>query len=231
MTNRQSAIFSREWHYALACEYDRQEDRSDEIAHNKNSRPYRPYEWDRHALAIMLAYDAFIRETHTQFKRMIETCGIDVIFTDEDPYEEPSALFADLDVKVLRVFTGGELPVNHPMRELVRVFTGPRMPLPISTSINNVFRAVHDYYGHYGGPDNAHYEFGTTAAGLGGNGLTGEELAYQRHKAMYSRDAWLALTVETRCQTAANNLLPRVIETGGFIEQKAVWLPEWCYLV
>jgi hypothetical protein len=217
------AITNVFWHRALAEEYESAADRTDEIFSAPGFDDFKSYE-------LYLSYQTFIHETHNQFKVM-ESRGIDVIFTDIDPYETPEDLFRDIDVKVLRVFTGGELPYGHPMTQQVKVFTGPKMPLPISTSINNVFRAVHDYYGHYGDDSRGRYPFGTTAAGLGGNGLIGEEYAYQRHKRQYSPDAWMALTVETRCQTAANNLLPRVIETGGFIEQKAVWLPEWAYKV
>lgn len=79
-------------------------------------KKYRPYEWPRELVGVVLAYDALIRETHAQFKVMVESRGIDVIFTPEDPYQTPEDLFKDLDVKVLRVFTGGTLPEGHPMR-------------------------------------------------------------------------------------------------------------------
>lgn len=207
-------IINVTWHRALAEEYDAQYDISGLMDLDRSLPPT--------IREVSESYEALSRETLFQYVGLGAQHGIKVKHTHVDPYLSSDALFKDLDAGVLRVFQGGELPDNHPM--LKRVF--------VSLTLNDIFRAVHDFYGHYGSKDSEHYPFATVARGkdTNGIGITGEELAYQRHKQMYTKAAWLALTVETRCQTAANNLLPRVVDTGGFIEQKAIWLPEWCYL-
>ena len=220
-------ITSIEWHKALAAEYDRAEDQSPFMFGGPRERePSNASAVERaQFLAVGESYAHLAIETARQYRKLTRELGISVIHTDIDPYESSDELFTDLDVVGrLGVYKGADLPDGHPMSARA-ILDGEDTGL----TVNDLFRAVHDYFGHYGGKDAPHYIFGTVAAALGGDGLDGEELAYQRHREMYSDRAWMALTVETRCQTAANNLLPRVVDVGGFIEQKAIYLPEWCY--
>jgi hypothetical protein len=72
---------------------------------------------------------------------------------------------------------------------------------------NDMFRAVHDVFGHAG-----------TGRGFDRHG---EEAAYQSHASMYSPLARMALATETRGQNAA------LITGGGqFAEQKVALLPR-----
>lgn len=96
--------------------------------------------------------------------------------------------------------------------------------------INDVFRGVHDFFGH----------------SVRGNsfGAVGEENAWAEHAAMFSPLARRAMTTETRGQNSWVNFGPnmqgpdgRVLKPGdegymssaerGFAEQKMTLLPEW----
>jgi len=88
--------------------------------------------------------------------------------------------------------------------------------------INDLFRAVHDYYGHY----------------KGGNGFRalGEENAFRYHCSMFSPSAQKALTTETRGQNCWLNYGPhgehnRTAKQADtiFADQKTGLLPEFCY--
>lgn len=217
-------ITSPEWHLALASEYDAQIDLSDYLLPNARALGER----GERVKLLADSYDALEEAIMVQFAYVASR--LSVTFSERDPYESPEDMFREIRAGQLRVFTGGELPKNHPMSHTVRI---PSITSPVRggewQTLNNVFRAVHDYFGHYA--RGKCHPFGVKAYASGGDGLIGEELAYQEHRQTLPPSAYLALTVETRCQTAANNLLPRVVREEGFIEQKAVWLPIWCYAV
>lgn len=187
--------------------------------HLRLAQEYVNADHDPENVDVARSYETFRRQIMRQYNLLIRD-GVDVQFTSGDPYASAAELFADLDHGRLAIFTGGDLPDSHLMAK--RVSSAHAMPL------NVYFRAVHDYFGHYGRmlTGSARYPFGTVAFIDGGDGLWNEERAYQRHKAMFSRDAWMALTCETRAQTACNNLLR---PEGGFIDQKCVNLPAWAY--
>lgn len=163
--------------------------------------------------SVKASYDALRLQTLDQYTSLVRQ-GVKVELTDSE-YPSALAMFADIASGRLCVYTGGTLPIDHPMAEAFGYLT-----------LNSMFRAVHDYYGHYGGLGEIKYPFGTLAYRLGGDGLFNEERAFQRHKRMYTPEAYNALACETRAQTACNNLLE---VAGGFVDQKAVLLPEWCY--
>lgn len=162
---------------------------------------------------VAYSYRCLSREIQAQYENMLRD-GVTVTFTDVDPYADANAMFDDLDNRShLAVYTGGDLPDGHPMLRKLRCPDGN------ARLTNLLFRAVHDYYGHFGG-----------ALGFGGRvehipfserPLWDEERAYLRHRQMFTRDAWLALTCETRAQTAVNNLRM----SDGFGPQKCVDLP------
>jgi len=142
------------------------------------------------------AFHAMREETVAQFHHMTAPrrrggMGIQVETTDRDPYSGPSGLFNDLfhdrRMKVLRTGVTGP----HPF---------------FSDDENDMFRAVHDVFGHAG-----------TGRGFDRHG---EEAAYQSHASMYSPLARMALATETRGQNAA------LITGGGFAEQKVALLPR-----
>lgn len=142
------------------------------------------------------AFRAMRDETVAQFEHMTAPrhrggLGISVETTNEDPYSGPSGLFRDLyhdrRMRVLSTRTTG----SHPF---------------FSDDENDMFRAVHDVFGHAG-----------TGRGFDRHG---EEAAYQSHARMYSPLARMALATETRGQNAA------LIHTGQFQEQKIATLPR-----
>lgn len=89
--------------------------------------------------------------------------------------------------------------------------------------MNDVFRFVHDYYGHM-----------SSGTGFRANG---EENAWRHHSAMYSPLARMAMTSETRGQNSWTNYNPKSgklnqnarQETTQYAEQKLGILPDWIH--
>ena len=128
---------------------------------------------------VRRAYEAMRDETHAQFDYLTRPrhqggLGVQVEFTEHDPYEHHHAMQQDvLKNRRLKVFksssTGG-----HPF------FTDEE---------NDKFRAVHDAFGH---------------AAIGRSFTRhGEEAAYHSHAQMYSPTARDAMAAETRGQNSA----------------------------
>lgn len=124
--------------------------------------------------AAIDAYAAFASETAAQYAFM--TRHVSHTSTPADPYATADALFSALD-------TTGHLDT------LATKSTGGHPFLP--EAVNDMFRAVHDYFGHY-----------ATGRDFGRDG---EEAAWFSHSQMYSPTARLALTTETRGQNSALN--------------------------
>jgi len=142
--------------------------------------------------ATRRAYARFVQETRTQYRFITEELGIEVIVVDKNPYPDRTAMIRDIAennrLKVLSTESTG----GHPL---------------LSNAENDMFRAVHDFFGH---------------AGLG-NTFTrhGETVAYLKHAQMYSELARGAMFSETMAQS--NALIAR---GGKFAPQKAVILPR-----
>jgi hypothetical protein len=152
--------------------------------------------WDPKAAA---AYAAFRRETIRQYEYLVGGAefgglGVAVRVVDTDPYTDASAMIDDLVHRELKVFATGASDNPHPY---------------LSDAENDMFRAVHDAFGH---------------ASIGrGFDSHGEEAAWLKHSAMYSALARRALTTETRGQNCA-----MIFHYRGerFAEQKAALLPR-----
>jgi hypothetical protein len=140
---------------------------------------------------VRRAYQAFILETLEQH-RHLERYGVRVEVTRDDPYTSAAELLADVRRGRLLVYATGQ--GEHPL---------------MTAEENDLFRAVHDLFGHCatGRTFDRH----------------GEEAAYRSHAEMYSPLARRALATETRGQNAA------LIWTGAFAEQKAGLLPAWAW--
>jgi hypothetical protein len=139
------------------------------------------------------AYTALRDEVKEQFDYMTNVMGIEVDVTKDDPYKSVYELQKDLTennhISVLATSeTGG-----HPF------FTNEE---------NDMFRAVHDTFGHMGG--------GT------GFDRNGEEAAFVSHFQMFSPLASEALATETRGQ----NSWLTYMGNGEFAEQKFAILPK-----
>jgi hypothetical protein len=143
-------------------------------------------------------YKAMAEETKRQFDYMTRPktrggLGVDVQVTDHDPYGRAAHMMEDAGQGRFKVFssaaTGG-----HPY---------------FSDEENNMFRAVHDFFGH-------------AATGRGFD-PHGEEAAFRSHHAMFSPVARPAMATETRGQ---NSLLNYGDRKGEFPEQKVAVLPS-----
>lgn len=182
---------------------------------------------------VKAAYDALKRETLDQYQHLLahgyrftphpkaaltpaafgdEHTAPSFVHHDGAPYKDMQELLADLHQnKHLYVFDGGELPHDHPLAE----------PVPGGGPLrtyNDVFRAVHDVFGH-----------GRTGADFGHHG---EDRTWQSHMQMYSPLAQRALTTETRGQNATfhfgthgahNRANPA---QARYADQKAALMPE-----
>ena len=112
------------------------------------------------------AYNQFKRELISQYRLIKKYIKIE--FTDIDPYKTSQEMFNDINEnKRLKVFTGGEHHRNM-------------------KSINKIFRAVHDIFGHY----------------INYNSFSpnGEYKAYKHHCQMFSPLASQALFTESMAQ-------------------------------
>ena len=137
------------------------------------------------------SYTALATEVEAQFEYMTKTLGIKVEFVADDPYKTSREMFADVSKGVLKVLSTASTG-SHPF---------------FSDEQNDMFRAVHDFFGH--------------AATGRGFGQDGEESAWVHHSQMFTETALGALTTETRGQNSWYNTRGK-----GFAEQKVALLPK-----
>jgi hypothetical protein len=195
--------------------------RATQIAQAFDAMPHAPDD-----PAVKASYDAMIKETLAQYQHMKNT-GLRVEFNKlgEDPYAASPRLAAE-DVKNnnhLWVFpteagfgTGadaGGAAGNPLLGASGESFGG------VPATNNDVFRAVHDYFGHI-----------KEGVGFRANG---EENAWRQHAGMYSDLARPAMTAETRGQNSWLNYGPhgetnRTAKTADtvFAPQKTGILPD-----
>lgn len=169
---------------------------------------------------VKAAYDAFKVETLGQYKQMVKA-GVKVDLDKNYPYKAPREVQADVrDNNHMSIFptetgfgTEGAAPADHPMLERAPVKMGGQ-----PATYNDLFRAVHDYYGHV----------------AEGNGFraNGEYNAWRAHRTMYSDAARPAMDSETLGQNSWVNSGPRAAANTGasqtettYAEQKAGLLP------
>lgn len=154
---------------------------------------YRDLEDNPHDGHVLRAYGAFIAETKSQYALLVSH-GMRPLFTTDDPYPDMPTMLADVKAGNFRVYKTGE--GEHSL---------------LTPTENDLFRAVHDFFGHCatGRTFDRH----------------GEEGAYRSHAEMYSPLARQALATETRGQNAG------LIWTGNFVEQKAGLLPAWAWRI
>jgi hypothetical protein len=157
-----------------------------------------------HDPAAVPAYRQMGEEVGRQFDFMTKSrskggMGINVDSSDTDPYggfkTSPNNIINDLR---------GDVEGNSHISVLSTKATGGH---PVfSNDRNDMFRAVHDVFGHLGSGRAVDFN--------------GEDAAYQKHAAMFSPLARGALATETRGQNNALRL------TGGFPQQKVGILPQ-----
>lgn len=145
------------------------------------------------------AYAAFCRQTLRQFQFLVGRMefgglGVAVRVVDEDPYRDAASMVEDVRRRRIRVWASASTGNPHPY---------------LSDAENDMFRAVHDVFGH-------------AATGRGFD-PDGEEAAWLKHSTMYSPLARRALATETRGQNCALTFHYRGVR---FPEQKAALLPR-----
>lgn len=177
---------------------------------------------------VRAAYEALAEETIAQYRAVLAT-GLQVEFIDftktGDPYQNPRALVDDINgnnhfyVFSTRDGFGSDAdfnPAENPLLAETEFTDINGQPL----LVNDLFRVVHDYFGHF-------------KDGIGFR-ANGEENAWRSHAAMFSPLARRALTSETRGQNSWVNFGPngeqnRVADPANTIyaDQKTGLLPEW----
>lgn len=176
---------------------------------------------------VKKAYDALINETMAQYEAARKS-GIKFEFMPEgvDVYGNPRNAINDLILnRKMYVFptesgfgTLNEASAANPLLQKTGEYWGGK---PVTA--NDMFRAVHDVFGH------AQHGVGFRA--------TGEENAALSHARMFSPEALPALTTETRGQNSwlnygpygAKNRTAQTLDTV-FADQKIGILPEWAWL-
>lgn len=170
--------------------------------------------------AVAKAYDALKKETAAQYNHLV---GKGVKFEpwtkDGQPYQNSKEMTADVAAnKRLYYFptasgfgSGDASASTHPLYAI-----SPEHGVPY----NDLFRAVHDYFGHaiHG------HEFGPQ----------GEMRAWHEHAKMFSKDARPALSMDTHGQNSWVNFGPHNPQSlkpqdRPYAEQKANVLPEKVY--
>jgi len=179
------------------------------------------------------SYDAMIKETMAQYEHA-KRAGLKVEFwnpeKDKDPYGASPRLATE-DVRNnhhMWVFptyagygSGDPISEDDVKRNPLLQLTGETWN-GIPVTVNDVFRAVHDYYGH-------------AKEGVGFR-ADGEENAWRSHASMYSPLARMAMTSETRGQNSWLNYGPhgeknRTARTEDtvFAPQKIGVMPHWAH--
>lgn len=194
------------------------------------------------------AYNAMVKETLEQYEKILSK-GYKVEINNSEPYDSSADMIKDLrDNKRMKIFStesgfGDEAITDtqrkeNPLLQQTKYKDANGVPL----LANDVFRFVHDFFGHA--------KFGN------GFGAVGEENAWNIHARMYSPLARRAMTTETRGQNSwvnfsgvnaevfkkrdrarmlrqegkieeAKKLTEEVYEEMSFAEQKIGLLPEW----
>lgn len=173
---------------------------------------------------VQAAYRQMMKETSDQYRKILES-GLKVEFIKgDDPYGNPRNAILDVIENnhfwvfpTVDGFGSSELDVsNNPLLEETE-FKDANGETMLA---NDVFRVVHDYFGHI-------------MHGVGFR-ADGEENAWRAHASMYSPLARRAMTTETRGQNSYVNYGPNGEFNRSaspsetiYADQKVGLLPEW----
>lgn len=199
---------------------------------------------------VKKAYDAMVTETIDQYKAMLDN-GYFVEINNQEPYSSAQDMINDLrNQKRMKIFSTesgfGDASITPEARSKSPLLkdSGFKDSSGQTLLVNDVFRAVHDFFGHS--------ELGN------GFGAIGEENAWNVHARMYSPEARKAMTSETRGQNSyvnfsgvneeafklrdqarearkagdtekAEQLVGQVYDMMSFADQKIGLLPEFAY--
>lgn len=188
---------------------------------------------DINAPGVRESYQSLADETLAQYQA-VKDAGYKFRFMDRDangnivdPYAENPALgYKDLrDNKELSIFpteggfgTVNAAQANHPLLRDSGEMFGDQ-----PATVNDLFRAVHDSFGHFGS-GNAQFR------------APGEDRAFQLHATMFSPKAHGAMASELRGQNSWVNYGPfgeanRTASAADtvYADQKAGIMPEWTW--
>lgn len=172
------------------------------------ARVYKELESDPTNPAVIKAYEALVRESREQYEYMTKKLGIKVDFVDYDPYNIPNKngeMVPDSKSMMEDVLNNKHLFVRSSALDFVD------NPHPImSAEENDIFRAVHEFFGHAASGSNFR--------------AAGEEGAWVSHSSMFSPEARRVLTTETRGQNSYYNFLDPTLKE--FAPQKAALFPK-----
>lgn len=157
--------------------------------------------------AVISAYAKLVAETRKQYDYLTNILGIKIEYIKGDPYnvKGPNGMMPDSRLMMEDVLNNKRLQVRDSEIDFVDY------PHPIlSIEENNLFRAVHDFFGH--------------AASGRGFAVDGEEAAWVSHSSMFTPEARRAMTTETRGQNSYYNFFDPKRKT--FAPQKAALFPE-----
>lgn len=193
-------------------------DRALEIA-----RAYEHMEHAPNTKETRKVYDSLIKETRDQWEAIKKT-GLKVEAIQpgmENPYKNSQDMIKDVAQGHMWYFPtdqgfGTKEALDHPLMGKSGEMINGKEALN-----NDIFRIVHDYFGHA----KEGFKFGAN----------GEENAWHHHMQMYTPEAQKALTSETRGQNSWVNFGPHGKENRAnpqntiFAEQKAGIMPSWTY--
>ena len=159
-------------------------------------------------------YKKFIQETNMQYQVLLDA-GIEFEVVDGDPYTPNRAghqeMIADMENGRLKVLaTESGFGIDDTNTSLLNPMLAESKYTDVNGRVmleNDVFRAVHDTFGH----------------GMRGNtfGPIGEYNAWLAHKEMYSADARRVMTTETLGQNTFTNYGPHMRDADGNLLGKA----------
>ena len=146
--------------------------------------------------AVKSAYDAMAKETLEQYASILDKgYKIEIWEGEGEPYKNSSEMIADVrDNKHMYIFGTeagfgeGEITPEKRAENAMLSETEYKDVTGKTLLVNDVFRFVHDFFGHT--------ELGN------GFGPIGEENAWMVHSRMYSPEARRAMTTETRGQNS-----------------------------
>lgn len=190
------------------------------------AKEYHNMKHDPHNPDVKNSYNALIGETVDQFKHL-KNNGLKISRIQpgqENPYKSSADVHNDINQNNHLYYyptnmgfgSASGQPTDHPMLAHSGE-TDNGQPL----HANDVFRIVHDYFGH--GKEGASF------------GPSGEETAYRVHKPMYSPLAQKALASETRGQNSWVNYGPHGENNRKnpantvYADQKAGLMPDWTH--
>jgi hypothetical protein len=143
---------------------------------------------------VKKAYKALATEVLEQYQALLDA-GYVIEIDNNDPYKNSADMIADLRdnkrVRILSTEAGfGSDQITDQQREdnPMLADSGLKDPNGNTLLVNDVFRGVHDFFGH---------------AKMGNSfGAKGEEIAWRVHSKMFSPEARRAMTTETRGQNS-----------------------------